>query len=123
MKHLVTLFFLIPGIINVLPVVGILSNERLQQLYGIDPLNNDLALLMRHRAVLFAIVGGLLIAAAWQPMLRTPAFVAGMVSMLSYLVLMGLIEINNPALVRIAWVDVVGCILLAAGYIVHKAQT
>ena len=119
MKHLTTALFVIPGIINFIPVIGVFSNERLAQLYQIDPLDTDLALLLRHRAVLLGIVGALLIVSAFQIHIRTQATIAGMISMVSFLVLMAMLEISNPALVKVAWMDVLAIAMLALGYLLH----
>ena len=58
MRHLVTAALL---------VVGVLGAERLNQLYGIDASEPNLAVLMRHRAVLFGLLGGFFVLAAFKP--------------------------------------------------------
>ena len=50
------------GLVNLLPVSGVLSANRLQALYGVAIEDVNFLVLMRHRAVLFGIVGGLLVA-------------------------------------------------------------
>jgi hypothetical protein len=113
------LLFALAGVINFLPVVGVISADQVEKLYGVTLSSPDLALLMRHRAILFAIVGGLLLAAAVRREWRTVAAFAGFASMLSYLALAAGEPAINAELRRIATVDVVGVLALAAGALLH----
>ena len=119
MQHLTTICFALVGLINLAPLIGVLSTGRLAKLYDVTIHNADLALLMRHRAVLFGIVGSLLLAASVSPQYRGLAAIAGFASMLSYIGLAFALQVTNPKLVQIAWVDVVGCVLLAIGVVLH----
>ena len=67
MNILIKAMLVIVGIIHLLPLVGMLGGERLSALYGLrfDELN--LLILMRHRAVLFGLLGTYLLYAAFQP--------------------------------------------------------
>ncbi len=78
---------LVAAVINLLPLVGVLSRERLRELYDLEVDSPGLEVLLRHRAVLFGIVGGLLVAAAFVPPLQVAAITAGFVSMLSFIAL------------------------------------
>ena len=82
--------FLVAAIINFLPVMGVIGAPQLERMYGVAVQGPDLAVLMRHRAILFGIVGALLAAAAFVPSLRWTAFFAGMLSMVSFLVFQAL---------------------------------
>lgn len=114
MQHLSTLLFLGVGIVNLLPGVGVLSAQRLEALYGVSLADPNLAILMRHRAVLLAIVGGLLVLAAFQPQLRAAAVVAGLVSMLSFVALAAGAGAASPALRAVLSVDVAAALALVA---------
>ena len=70
MRLLSITLFLVVGLANLLPLVGVLSTVRLQMLYGVSIEDPNLAILMRHRAVLFGIVGTLLLSAAFSPAFR-----------------------------------------------------
>jgi hypothetical protein len=60
MQALTTTPILFAALVNRAPVTGLLSAERLRALYGISFEGDTLLIRMRHRAVLFGIVGGLL---------------------------------------------------------------
>ena len=119
MGRLLSCLFVVAAVINLVPVVGVSSAGRLEAMYRVALPSADLVLLMRHRAVLFAIVGGLLLAAAWRRELRSAAIVAGLASMLSFVVLAVSGPEVNPALVRVTQVDVVGLVALSAAAVLH----
>jgi hypothetical protein len=107
MGRLVSALYLIVGLGNLLPVTGVLSAARLEALYGVAIGDPSLLVLMRHRAVLFAIVGALLVAAAFRPACRPAALAAGFVSMLSFVALVWLVGDANAELRRVVAVDLV----------------
>jgi hypothetical protein len=113
---LVRAALVIAGAINFYPIVGVLGGTQFERLYGLAITDPDLALLLRHRAVLFGLLGVLLIGAAFRPALRTIAFVAGFVSMLSFIVLaLPLAEIGAP-LHRVFWADAIASALLVLAW-------
>jgi hypothetical protein len=107
--------FLVAALINLAPVTGVLSADRLQGLYGIPVDGADLEILLRHRAVLFGIVGAFLLVAAFHPPLRPLATGVGLVSMVSYLVIALGIGGYNAELQRVVVVDLVGIAALVGG--------
>jgi hypothetical protein len=113
-RTLSTALFALVAVVNLVPVVGALSAARLESLYGVAVGEANLEILLRHRALLLAIVGGLLAAAAFHPPLRRAALAAGLASMLSFVVLVGLVGGANPALRRVAAVDLVASLALLA---------
>ncbi len=121
MNSFIASLFLVAGIVNFAPLIGVSSVEQLGKLYQIDILNRDVALLLRHRAVLFGIVGTLIIGAAFLPHLRTAAAIAGLVSMMSFIVLVLFLKTSNSSLMQIAWVDVFAIVALLLGFILHIA--
>lgn len=102
------------GLINLVPAVGALSSDRIATAYGVAVEGPDLALLLRHRAALFGIVGGLAMVGAVHAPWRGPGAVAAGVSMGSFLVLGLLVPGHGPALRRVVVADVVGLGLLGA---------
>ena len=63
---------LIVGIIHLLPMTGYLGASKLSALYNITIDDPNLEILMRHRAVLFGVLGSLFIYAAFQPNVHAP---------------------------------------------------
>lgn len=105
------------GLIHLLPVVGVPGGERLQSLYGVTIDDPSLLILMRHRAVLFAIVGAVLIAGALHSPWRGLALVVGLISVVSFLVIAAVEGGANPAIQRVVWIDyaALAALLIVAG--------
>jgi hypothetical protein len=105
------------GIIHLLPLPGALGAGQLSRLYGVAADDPNLAILLQHRAVLFGLLGVLLVAAAFRPELRAVALVAGLVSTVSFLVVAWGVGGYNPQVARVVVADVVAVVLLlvAAG--------
>ena len=114
MKTLIAVLYVVVGVVNLLPVLGVLSTTRLQTLYGVTLTDPNLVILMRHRAILFGVVGALLVAAAFHPPLRAIALAAGLISMLSFVFLAYVVGEFNSELRRVVSVDLVASVLLVA---------
>jgi hypothetical protein len=110
---------LVAAAINLAPALGALSAERMTAFYGVDLEDPNLQILMRHRAVLFGVVGGLLLAAAFHPPLRTLGYVVGFSSMLSFLFIAWQVGAYSAELERVILMDVVGIAALAGAGVVH----
>jgi len=119
MQHLSTLLFLVAAAINLAPAVGAASPERMATLYGLALDDPNLEILMRHRAVLFGIVGSFLVVAAFHRPLRAAGYLAGFASMLSFLLIAWLVGGYSEQIQRVAIVDVVGVASLAGAGIVQ----
>ncbi|GAU82442.1 hypothetical protein BIWAKO_02360 [Bosea sp. BIWAKO-01] len=101
------------GVISFLPTVGVAGVSWLRSLYGFEIDNPDLEILLRHRAVLFGILGTLLFAAAIRPGLRdTAALVAG-ASMASFIAIALVVGGYGPSIRKVVIADIVGLLALA----------
>lgn len=116
---LISLMLLIAGIIHFLPLAGVLGAERLAALYGLDFSDPNLAILMRHRAVLFGLLGVLLIYAAFRPSQQPVAFVAGLISASAFLGLAWATGGYNSLVARIVAADVIALVCLAIGAVTY----
>ena len=117
MRHIVTVLLVLVGIVNLLPLAGVLGAPQLESLYGVAISEPNLVLLLRHRAVLLGLVGALLIYAAGRPAHRPAAIIAALVSMLSFVALAALAE-YNAYIHTVVVVDVVASLALAlAGFL------
>lgn len=116
MKHQLYLFFLlVVGVINFIPVVGLFSANQLAIVYGVDLNSQELILLMRHRALLFGLLGGLVLYSLFKPRLRPTAMVIAGISMLGFVFLAWPIGDLNDPMSRVFMMDVLAmlCLLLA----------
>jgi len=54
---IISVLLIIVAVIHLLPLSGVLSGKRLTALYGLSFQEPNLEILMRHRAVLFGLLG------------------------------------------------------------------
>jgi hypothetical protein len=116
MKTLVSAMLAVAGLIHLLPLPGLLGGAKLLALYGLPLDEPNLAILMRHRAVLFGLIGAFLLYAAFAPQVQVLALVAGLVSVVSFLALAWATGGYNAQIGRVVAADVVAlvCLLVAS---------
>lgn len=119
MHHLVSAMLVVVAVIHLLPLSGLLGSERLAALYGLSFDEPNLAILMRHRAVLFGLLGMFFLFAAFRPPLQTLAFIAGFVSVVSFLWLAWSVGGYNALVGRVVVADVVALACLITGVLAH----
>lgn len=112
----IALALVIAGAIHLMPLPGVLGAAWLARLYAVDAGDAGLVLLLRHRAVLFGLLGALLVGAAWLPQWRALAIGAGLVSTVAFLALSGDPRALSAALVKVWRADVaaLACLIAAA---------
>lgn len=115
MRILTTLALLVVGIIHLIPLSGVLGPEHLARLYGAAPSDPSALILMRHRAVLFGIVGGACMYAAFKPALQWLALLLAGFSVGSFLWLAWSTGGFNAHLQRVVVADVLALVCLATG--------
>jgi hypothetical protein len=115
MRYLVSGSLILTGVIHLLPLAGVLGHERLAALYGIDAADPNLSILLRHRAVLFGLLGAFLVVAAFRPGWQAVAFVAALVSVVSFLLLAWSTGGYNALVGRVVAADLVALVALLAG--------
>ena len=108
----ITLMLLIVAAIHLVPITGFFGAERLSALYGIEIEGPDLAILMRHRAVLFGILGAFFTYAAFTPALQPLAFVAAGVSLAAFFYLALTTDGCGPPIRKLVVADIVAAIAL-----------
>lgn len=118
MRYLVSAMLIVVGVIHLLPLSGVLGSERLAALYGLSFDQPDLAILMRHRAVLFGLLGAFLVLAAFRPALQSLAL-AGLISVVSFLYLAWSVGNYNAQVGRVFVADVVALVCLVIGAAAH----
>ncbi|MFM0302942.1 phosphopantetheine adenylyltransferase [Paraburkholderia sediminicola] len=115
MKYLIVVSLVFAGVIHLLPLSGALGASRLASLYGIAVEEPNLAVLMRHRAVLFGLLGAFLIYSAFNAAMQPVGFAAGAISICAFLWLAWSTGHLNMHLGRVVIVDVVALMLLILG--------
>ncbi len=116
MNRTISILLLIVGAINFLPVIGILSAAKLASAYSVDLVGNDIIILMRHRALLFGIVGGFVLFSVFKPAYQSVAMVMAAISMVGFLYFVWAAGEYNDSIFRISMIDLAGiaCLLLAS---------
>ncbi len=125
MRYLVSAMLGVVGVIHMLPLSGVLSAERLATLYGISFSEPNLSILMRHRAVLFGLLGLFLVFAAFRPSLQPAAFIGGFVSVVSFLALARSVGGYSAQLGRVVKADLIAlaCLLVGgAAYVYSQSR-
>lgn len=119
MKYLASVSLIVVGIIHLIPVTGVLGPAALAELYGVTVTDQNLLLMLRHRAILFGLLGLFLIFAAFKPDWFLPAWIAGIVSVVSFLILAWGNSSLNPSISQVFKADVVALAVLIVGMVAY----
>lgn len=119
MQLLLAASLVLAGIIHLLPLMGVASASGLTALYGIPFDESNLQILMRHRAVLFGILGAMLVVSAFVPRFRAAAIPAGLASAASFLWIASSVGGYNAMLHRVVQADIVALAALVVAAGVH----
>jgi len=117
MKYVSIVALLVAGIIHLLPVPGFTGVSTLARLYGIEVNDPNTAILLQHRALLFGVLGVLMLSAIALPWLRVTALTVALFSAASFIVVAMAVGGYNTAIGRVVVADVVASVLLAAGLV------
>jgi hypothetical protein len=119
----ITALMLVVAAIHLVPITGFLGARRLSALYGIDVTDGNLEILMRHRAVLFGILGVFFAYAAFTPAVQPIAFVAAAASLASFFFLaFSASEISHP-IRKIVIGDVVAAVCLVGAIALYVIKS
>ncbi len=124
MEHASRILLFIAGIINLLPSILAFLPSKISKSYGIEVPNINYELLLRHRAVLFGIIGGLLIYSAITRKYFELSVLVGFISMVSFIALYFLAGKEvNAELTKVMKIDIIGIVALSASFILHLIKT
>ncbi len=125
LPKIITAMFVVVAVIHLLPLAGVLGAAKLTSLYAIPVEEPNLEILMRHRAVLFGILGVFLLWAGWKPEFQMAGLIAGFASVISFLVLAWQVGHTNEALQRVVVADLIAlvCLLVAAVLVGVRASS
>jgi hypothetical protein len=110
-----TIALFVSGIIHLIPIYGVSGPTALTQLYGIEVVDSNVAILLQHRALLFGILGVLMLLAIVLPSIRITVLVAGLLSAAGFIFVSMWVGGYNPAISRVIRADAIASALLAAG--------
>lgn len=116
MEKLTSFSLIVVAIIHLLPLAGVMSADKLSLLYGVTLDDPNLVILMRHRAVIFALLGGFILLSAFQPQLQLIAIIAAYISVLAFLIIAWQTGDYSAAIRKVVILDVLAllCLLLAS---------
>lgn len=122
----VSALLLAAGGINLLPIIGLAGARTLASLYEVPVHGPDMTLLLRHRALLFGILGSGMMYSAFKPAWQPAALGAGLTSMVGFALLAvageGGAGALNPAMSRVLRADVLGIVLAGGAAALLMAQ-
>ena len=119
---MVSLALVVAAVIHLLPLSGVLGAERLAVLYGISFEEPNIEILMRHRAVLFGLLGLFLLYAAFNNALHLPALAVGLVSVISFLYIARSVGGYTSEIARVFTADLVALAFLVMGLAICLLQ-
>ena len=122
-QYIITSMLLIVAVIHIIPIMGFMGVARLETLYGIPITGKDLEILMRHRAVLFGILGVFFAYAAFTPAIQPLAFIVAFATLASFFYLAFAVGGYNQAIKKIVIGDVVASISLVIAVVLYYTKS
>ena len=110
----------ISGVINFMPSLLAFWSNKISSSYGIDIPNSNDELLLRHRAVMLGIIGGVMIFSAISKKYYSLSVSIGLISMVSFIILYALVGNINPELQKVMKIDIAGILILLIGYSLYR---
>ena len=122
MEHIFRISLFIAGIINFIPSLIAFWPDKISKSYGIEIPDSNFELLLRHRAILFGIVGGLMIFSVFSKKYYDLSVILGLISMVSFLILYFSIDGINKELAIVMKLDAFAIVILIIGYLLYKVN-
>jgi hypothetical protein len=121
-ERTITGLMLVVAVIHLLPISGFFGVERLASLYEIEITDGNLEILMRHRAMLFGILGVFLAYAAFKPAIQPIAFIAAFISVASFFFLSYSVGEFNDAIRKVIIVDIIASVSLLGAIVLYVVK-
>ena len=122
-ERIITGLMLVVAVIHLLPISGFFGVEQLASLYEIKIIDGNLEILMRHRAILFGILGGFLAYAAFTPAIQPIAFLAAFISVASFFFLSFSVGEFNDAIRKVVIADIVASVSLLGAIVLYVVKS
>jgi hypothetical protein len=117
------LLFAAVGLLNLAPGLLALAPSQLATAYGVVHTDATSELLLRHRAVMLALLGVALLAAAAVPNWRRPVLVVAVIGKTSFVILVVTTTGAHPKLTSVALADVGALATLTLAAVLTRAWT
>jgi hypothetical protein len=115
MRWLVPAMLALVALIHLAPLAGVLGVARMEAAYGVEIAGPDLAVLMRHRAVLFGLLGGFMLVAIFVRALQPWALGIALLAAGAFVLLAWTTPGHNGNLAKVALVDVAAVVFALVG--------
>lgn len=122
MENIFRICLFLTGIVNLLPSILSILPSKISKSYGISISDVNLELLIRHRAIFFALIGGLLIYSSITKKLYNLSFLFGMISMVSFVLLYFQLNGINAELEKVMKIDIIAIVILLIGFVLFKLK-
>jgi hypothetical protein len=122
-ERAITGLMLVVALIHLLPISGFFGIERLTSLYDVEINGANMEILMRHRAILFGILGGFLAYAAFRPAMQPIAFLAAFISLSSFFYLTLSVTGFSEAIRKIIIADIVASVCLVGAIVLYVSKS
>jgi hypothetical protein len=113
MHIVIKAMLIVAGVIHMLPLTGLIGATHLERLYGTTFSEPNLLIMMRHRAVLFGLLGAVMIYAAFRAEIASIAISGGLISAAAFVYLAWSVGGYNTAISRIVIADCIAVVCLA----------
>ena len=118
-EKIICVLLIVVAVIHIIPLSGVVGGAKIELLYGIQVASKELEILLRHRAVLFGMLGFFILYAAFTPTLQPLAFIAAFISITSFFVLAFSVGDFNAEINRIVTADIVATISLVGAVVIY----
>ena len=122
MKWIVPAMLVLVALIHLPPLLGVFGVAKMESAYGVGIAGPDLAVLMRHRALMFGLLGGFMLVAAFVPALQPWALGLALLSAGGFILLAWATPGHNANLSRVAMVDVFAVLFALTGLVAWWLQ-
>lgn len=120
-RFIVPVLLFLVGILNLTPAIVFFDPTRTSSLYGIQIAEDDLGVIVRHRAVLLGLLGAAMIYAAFQRTFVVPAITAAFLGKLAFLYSIWTTA-NTIELDRVAMFDIGAMVVLIIALVLHLSS-
>ena len=118
-EKIISGLLLVVAVIHLIPLVGVVSAGKLESLYGVPINGADLEILMRHRAILFGLIGAFFAYSAFVPAYQPLAFIIAFISIGSFFFLAFTVGGYGEGVKKVVIADIVAAFSLGTAMLLY----